>query len=177
VPPITFGDIICKAANKCTKLPIDTHLMIVEPERHIEAFAKAGTEYLTVHVEACPHLHRVIQEIHTAGLKAGVSLNPATPIDNISNVVGDVDLILVMSVNPGWGAQKFLPIAISKLKTLAEWKQKHGFHYLIEVDGGIDPVTAKMAVDAGAEVLVAGTAVFKGDISENILALRDAVAK
>ncbi len=175
VPPITFGDGICRAVRKSTNQIIDTHLMIVEPDRQVDAFAEAGSDYLTVHYEACPHLHRVIQQIKAAGMKAGVSVNPATPVETLTNIIGDVDLILVMSVNPGWGAQKFIHHSVQKIKTLHEWKEKHGFHYLIEVDGGINTDTIKHVVEAGAEVLVAGTAVFKGNIQSNLLALRMAV--
>lgn len=177
VPPITFGDLVCKAASTVTKLPLDVHLMIVEPERQIDAFAAAGAQYLTVHVEACAHLHRVLQTIRSAGMKAGVSLNPGTPVEVVEPVLDIADLVLVMSVNPGWGAQKYLPLAEEKIRKLATWRKQRKLSYLIEIDGGIYPDTAKLAVAAGVDVLVAGTAVFKGDIAKNIHALKKALVR
>ncbi|MDK9699621.1 MAG: ribulose-phosphate 3-epimerase [bacterium] len=175
VPPITFGDVICSAVKKCTKLPLDVHLMIVEPERQIEAFANAGADYLTVHVETCPHLQRVLQEIRKAGMKPGVTLNPGTSVKLLEPILEEVDLILVMSVNPGWGGQSYLPIANTKLRQLSLWRKEFNLSYRIEVDGGVDVKTAKAAVEAGADVLVAGTAVFRGNIPHNIQALREAI--
>jgi len=160
VPNITFGPDLVRAVRSVTRLPLDVHLMIEEPDRHLEAFARAGADILTVHVEACPHLQRTLQHIRDLGCRAGVALNPHTPLDNIRYVLDDVDLVLLMTVNPGFGGQKFLPAVLPKVRRLAAWLRLGGRRIHIEVDGGINTETAPLAVEAGANVLVAGSAVF-----------------
>jgi ribulose-phosphate 3-epimerase len=161
VPNITIGPVVVKAVRAATALPLDVHLMIVEPERYIEEFASAGADVLSVHVEASPHLHRTLQSIRALGKKAGVVLNPHTPEESIRHVLGDVDLVLVMSVNPGFGGQSFIPVALDKLRALRSMIDRGGHHVTLEVDGGIAPGgTARAVIDAGAEMLVAGSAVF-----------------
>lgn len=174
VPPITFGSLICQAVRKSTSLPIDVHFMIEEPEKQIDAFVEAGANSITVHIESCPHIHRTIQQIHSKGIKAGVSLNPGTPLSFIELVLNEVDLVLVMSVNPGWGGQDYLSLATKKIQTLANWKRTYGYHYLIEVDGGIHLNNIRQIVQDGAEVIVAGNAVFQnGEIGKNLNALKN----
>lgn len=155
VPNITMGPCIVKALR--SKLPLDVHLMIENPGNYIEEFAKAGAANITVHQEATVHLHRLIQQIKALGVKAGVSLNPATPADSLKHVIGDLDLVLVMSVNPGFGGQEFIPSAVDKIRELRSMRSD----LLIEVDGGINEETAKLCVSAGADVLVAGSYIFK----------------
>ena len=161
VPPITFGADVVRIAKKATTIPLDVHLMIVEPERHIDAFAKAGATSITVHLETCPHLHRTLQQIKAAGCKAGVALNPASPFSLVEGIMRDVDILLVMTVNPGWGGQKFITDTLDKTREAAAYIQKHNLRAVIEVDGGVTAETAKQAVAAGASVLVAGTAIFQ----------------
>ncbi|MEM9191023.1 MAG: ribulose-phosphate 3-epimerase [Myxococcota bacterium] len=163
VPNITIGPPVVKALRGVTDLPLDVHLMIVEPERYIEAFAAAGADIITVHLEACPHLHRVLQAIRGLGKKAGVSLNPHTPPDGIQYVLADLDLILVMSVNPGFGGQKFIPQTLTKLESLRRMIDDSGREIALEVDGGIRAGTARQVTAAGADTLVAGSAVFGRD--------------
>ena len=160
VPNLTLGPLIAEAVHRSTSLPLDLHLMIEEPERYIDAFCAAGASLITVHAEACPHLHRVVQQIKAAGLRAGVALNPATPLDHVRWVLPDLDLLLVMSINPGWGGQAFLPLALNKLREARTMIDDSNPACELEVDGGIDERTAPRAVAAGATVLVAGTAVF-----------------
>jgi ribulose-phosphate 3-epimerase len=160
VPNITIGPLIVEAIRPVTKLPLDVHLMIENPDQYIEAFAKAGADYITVHVEACRHLHRTIQNIKSFGIKAGVVLNPATPIETIQHVIKDIDMVLLMSVNPGFGGQKFIPEVLSKIKMVKELAEEKGVSLEIEVDGGVNPETAKMCIEAGANVLVAGSAIY-----------------
>lgn len=160
VPNITIGPLIVEAIRPVTKLPLDVHLMIENPDQYIEAFAKAGADYITVHVEACRHLHRTIQNIKSFGIKAGVVLNPATPIETIQHVIKDIDMVLQMSVNPGFGGQKFIPEVLSKIKMVKELAEEKGVSLEIEVDGGVNPETAKMCIEAGANVLVAGSAIY-----------------
>ena len=147
--------------------------MIVEPERYLADFAKAGADVLTVHVEACPHLHRTIQQIRELGVKAGVTLNPATPLAALEEVLPDVDLVLVMSVNPGFGGQSFIPGAAERVRRLRAMLDGAGSPAELEVDGGIKPENAREVVEAGATVLVAGSAVFSGDVAENVRRLRE----
>ncbi len=161
VPPITFGPNLVKAARQATSLPLDVHLMIEKPENQIEAFAKAGANYITVHVEACPHLHRTIQQIHETGNKAGVSLNPATPVSALEGIIEYIDLILVMSVNPGWGGQAFIPSSLNKIKKIASLVSSIKPEVIIEVDGGVNNKTASDIAKAGATALVAGSYVFE----------------
>ena len=161
VPNITMGPFIVEACKRATKLPLDIHLMIEKPERHLEAFAKAGADNITVHVEACPHIHRTIQHIKSLGCGAGVALNPGTPVGAIEAVLGDADLILVMSVNPGYSGQKFIPSAVAKVKEIRKRLDALKSSARIEVDGGIDAETLPKMKKAGADVFVAATAVFK----------------
>jgi ribulose-phosphate 3-epimerase len=165
------------AMKKVAQRPLDCHLMIVEPEKYVEAFARAGAANITVHVEASPHLHRTLQQIRAAGAGAGVALNPHTPPDHVEYVLESVDLILVMTVNPGFGGQSFIETCLPKIDKLAKWIAQKGLATRIEVDGGIAPDTARRVVDAGATVLVAGTAVFgRPDYAAAIHALRTAAA-
>jgi ribulose-phosphate 3-epimerase len=160
VPNITMGPVIAKAVRAATKLPVDVHLMIVEPERYVDDFVKAGADRVSVHVEASPHLHRTIQQIQHAGAKAGVVLNPSTPEDTVKYVLDAADLVLVMSVNPGFGGQSFIASALPKLRALRKLIDGSGRTIDLEIDGGVAPSTAHGVVSAGADVLVAGSAVF-----------------
>ncbi|PLR84167.1 ribulose-phosphate 3-epimerase [Bacillus canaveralius] len=160
VPNITIGPLIVDAIRPVTKLPLDVHLMIENPDHFIEAFATAGADYLTVHVEACRHLHRTIHYIKSFGVKAGVVLNPATAVESIQEVLADVDIVLLMSVNPGFGGQKFIPAVLPKIKKLKEMIETMGLAIEIEVDGGVNEETAKQCIEAGATVLVAGSAIY-----------------
>ena len=162
VPNITIGPLIVSAIRPVTDLPLDVHLMIENPDRYIEAFAGAGADYITVHVEACPHLHRSLQAIRELGVKAGVALNPHTPVSAIAEVLDVLDLILIMSVNPGFGGQKFIPRALHKLKATRELLTATGMgHIEVEVDGGVKSGNIREIAEAGAEILVAGSAIFK----------------
>ena len=160
VPNITIGPLIVRAVREVTRLPIDVHLMIVEPERYIADFRKAGADWISVHVEASTHLQRTLQELRALGAKAGVVLNPHTHEDAIRYVLGDLDLILVMSVNPGFGGQSFLPSVLPKLRALRAEIDRADHDVQLEIDGGIGPLTSGEAIGAGAHVLVAGSAVF-----------------
>jgi ribulose-phosphate 3-epimerase len=179
VPNITIGPVVVEALRPLTKKPLDVHLMIVEPERYIQDFCEAGADVITVHVEASPHLHRTLQHIRACGKKAGVSLNPHTPESMIEYVLGDLDMILVMSVNPGFGGQSFIPSAVEKIRSLSAKLEQRGLMDVdIEVDGGINPATAPSVVSAGASVLVAGSAVFgHDDYRSSISAIRQAGEK
>jgi ribulose-phosphate 3-epimerase len=175
VPNISFGIPVVAALRAVTKLPLDVHLMIVEPERYIDEFARAGADYLTVHLEASPHLHRTVEHIRELGKKASVALNPHSPIDRLEVVLPDLDMVLVMSVNPGFGGQKFIPGVLPKLRALRDEIDRRGLAVEIEVDGGIAPDTAPSVVAAGATVLVAGSSVFHApghDYRRAIAALR-----
>jgi ribulose-phosphate 3-epimerase len=175
VPNLTIGPVVVKALRPHSKKPFDVHLMISPVDPFLDDFAAAGADIITVHPEAGPHLHRTVQRVKALGRKAGVSLNPATPVDALDYVLDDLDLVLVMSVNPGFGGQKFISSQLGKIEAIAERIASRGLDVQLEVDGGIDPQTARQAVDAGATVLVAGTAVFRGGPSayaENIKALR-----
>ncbi|MEN2994415.1 MAG: ribulose-phosphate 3-epimerase [Thermodesulfovibrio sp.] len=160
VPNITVGPLVVDAVKKTTTLPLDVHLMIVNPEKYIEDFVKAGADILTVHVEACTHLHRIVWQIKEYGIRAGVSLNPATSINSIEEIINDVDLILVMSVNPGFGGQKFIPSSIDKIKRIKKMILSREISTLIEVDGGVKLENAKKIVQAGADILVMGSEFF-----------------
>lgn len=177
VPNITFGAAVMGAIAPLTKLPLDVHLMIENPEQYIPAFAQAGAHLITVHQEACIHLHRVVHLIKEHGVKAGVAINPATPVSAIREVLEDVDLVLVMTVNPGFGGQAFIPSTLRKIKELKELREELGLKQLrIEVDGGISAATAPLVVEAGADVLVAGNAVFgRSDRSEAIQEIRSSL--
>jgi ribulose-phosphate 3-epimerase len=175
VPNLTIGPGVVKALRPHTKKPLDVHLMISPVDPFLDAFADVGADVITVHPEAGPHLHRTVQRIRALGKKAGVSLNPATPAKMLDYVLEDIDLVLVMSVNPGFGGQKFITAQLKKIEAVAGRVAKQGLDVAIEVDGGIDPDTARQAVSAGATVLVAGTAAFRGGPSQyaaNIAALR-----
>lgn len=173
VPNITIGPLVVEAIKPTTNLPLDVHLMIENPDQYIEAFAKAGASIITVHQEASVHLHRTIHLIKRFGVKAGVAINPATPVAMMEPVLPYIDLALVMTVNPGFGGQSFIPETISKIKTLDEWRKRHDYAYEIEVDGGINVETAKICVENGADVLVAGSAIFnKPDREKALKAIR-----
>jgi ribulose-phosphate 3-epimerase len=175
VPNLTVGPPIVEALKKVTKLPLDVHLMITNADAFIPEFAAAGADYLTVHVEACPHLHRTIQSIKERGVKAGVTLNPATPIQSLQEILPDVDLVLIMSVNPGFGGQKFIPSVLEKVTAARSMLDRIESPALLEVDGGIKVDNASRVVAAGATVLVAGSAVFSSqDYAATISALRAA---
>jgi len=161
VPNITLGPVVVEAARRATQLPLDVHLMIEQPERYLAAFAQAGADVITVHVEACPHLHRTLQQIKELGKRAGVALNPATPASAVSEVLTEVDLVLVMTVNPGFGGQKFIHSTLPKITHLRQQLTEQNLSAEIEVDGGIDATTLPLAAQAGATVFVAGNAVFK----------------
>ncbi|MCE5167947.1 ribulose-phosphate 3-epimerase [Paenibacillus profundus] len=178
VPNLTLGPIIVEAIRPHTKLPLDVHLMIVEPEKYVPAFAKAGADFITVHAEVCPHLHRVVHQIKESGAKAGVALNPATSLSCIEEILDDVDLILIMTVNPGFGGQRFIESMTDKISRLREQLNARGRRdVFIEVDGGITADTAPLAVKAGANVLVAGSAVYGAhDRAAAIQAIRRAAA-
>ena len=160
VPNITIGPLVVEAVRRVTSAIVDVHLMIVEPERYIEAFALAGADVITVHAEATVHLHRALQQIRAFGKKAGVSLNPGTPEDTLRYVLPECDLVLVMSVNPGFGGQSFIPAALPKLRALRRMIDESGCNVDLEVDGGVKPGTASRVAEAGADVLVAGNAVY-----------------
>ncbi len=163
VPNISFGFPVMKAIAKHATKPLDVHLMIVNPDQYISDCKKAGAEWVTVHYEACTHLHRTIQLIKAEGMKAGVALNPHTPVSCLEDIINDLDLVLIMSVNPGFGGQKFIPHAIEKVRKLKNLITKNKANTLIEVDGGVNDQTGKLLADAGADALVAGSYVFKSD--------------
>ncbi len=174
VPNISFGLPVVEAMKRHAKKPLDVHLMIVNPDQYIADFKKVGADYLTVHYEACTHLHRTIQLIHQHDMKAGVALNPHTPIEVLSEIICDLDLVLIMSVNPGFGGQKFIPQAVQKVKKLKNLIQQSGSKALIEIDGGVNLETGKLLADAGADALVAGSFVFGSESpSETILSLKN----
>lgn len=161
VPNISFGFPVLKYVAELSEKPLDVHLMIVQPEKFIQEVKKLGAMMMNVHYEACPHLHRVIQQIKEAGMKAGVTLNPATPVSVLEDIITEVDMVLLMSVNPGFGGQKFIPNTLKKIEQLREMITCNGASALIEVDGGVNPENAPLLQRAGADVLVAGSSVFK----------------
>jgi ribulose-phosphate 3-epimerase len=161
VPNISFGFPVLEAIKKHTDKFLDVHLMIVQPEKYLEQFAKAGAQMITVHIEACPHIHRTIQQIKSLGCQAGVAINPGTPVHSLKDVIAEIDLALIMSVNPGFGGQQFIPNAITKTKELAKMASEAGNHQLyIEIDGGVSLANAPALIEAGANALVAGSFVF-----------------
>jgi ribulose-phosphate 3-epimerase len=176
VPPITIGPLVVSALRPVTSLTLDVHLMIEQPERLLADFARAGANMLTVHVETCPHLHRTIQQIKELGVKAGVTLNPATPLAALEDILPEVDLVLVMSVNPGFGGQQYIPASTARIARLRQMLDAIGSPAELEVDGGVNAGTIREVVQAGATVLVAGSAVFNAQaaIAENIRRLRAA---
>jgi len=174
VPNITIGVPVVKSLRAITKLPIDTHLMIENADQYIEEFAKAGSDCISVHAEACPHLHRTVHLIRDTGAKAGVVLNPATPAQAIECVLDDLDFVLLMTVNPGFGGQKFIPSVMPKVRQIRQWVTERGLDVDIQVDGGITPATISEARAAGANIFVAGSAVFRSDdYGQAIRALRE----
>lgn len=160
VPNITFGMLVVEAMKRMAEKPLDVHLMIVEPERYVESFRKAGADVITVHYEACPHLHRVVHQIRESGAKAGVALNPHTPVSVLEDLIEDIDLVCMMSVNPGFGGQKFIYQTLPKVRKLKEMIITHNASTLIEIDGGVGLQNAESLLQAGADVLVAGNSVF-----------------
>lgn len=177
VPNITIGPLIVEAIRPVTSLHFDVHLMIENPENYIQNFVHAGSDYISVHVEACKHLHRTIHQIKETGVRAGVVLNPATPVEMIRDVLTDVDLVLLMTVNPGFGGQKFIPNVLKKIEQVRRWRDEQNLHFEIEVDGGINAETAKLCVAAGADVLVAGSYIFNNkDRREAIESIRQSIS-
>ncbi len=174
VPDITFGPGVVRALRPLVHVPLDVHLMVVEPERHLAAFADAGAARLIVHQEASPHLHRTLQTIRGLGLEAGVAINPGTPLSALEEVLEQADLILIMTVNPGWGGQPFLPGQLDKVRRLRRLLAERGLSIPIAVDGGINPGTAPLAVQAGATVLMAGSSIYnrQAPVAQNVAALR-----
>jgi ribulose-phosphate 3-epimerase len=175
VPNITIGPLVVEAVRKVTRLPVDAHLMIVEPERYVDAFAKAGANLISVHAEVSPHLHRTIQAIRAAGARPAVALNPSTPLDGLEYVLGDVDMVLLMTVNPGFGGQGYIPAVTEKVRRLRRMADERGQELEIQVDGGIKPSTVGAVAHSGANVFVAGTAVFGAkDYRAAVQDIRDA---
>ena len=177
VPNISFGAPVMrglKALVEETNTPFDVHLMIEEPDRYLEDFAAAGADLITVHQEACPHLHRTVQAIHALGCRAGVAVNPATPLATLEEIAPDLDLVLIMSVNPGFGGQAFIEGSVGKVRRCRQLLAGSGSRALIEVDGGVTPANVRSLTEAGADVIVAGSAVFKGDVAGNVAAFRAA---
>ena len=160
VPNISFGAAVMKSLNGRTSLPYDVHLMIENPDQYIAEFVTPQTEYITVHQEACVHLHRTVQNIKSHGVKAGVSINPATPVGTLECILDDVDMVLIMSVNPGFGGQKFIPQALEKVRQLAAMRAERGLDFAIEIDGGVSLANAAEVMEAGVDIAVAGSAVF-----------------
>jgi len=169
VPNISYGMPVIKAIKKYAKKPLDVHLMIIDPDRYIDDFHKAGADILTVHYETCNHLHRTVQNIKSKGMKAGVSLNPHTPVHLLKDIIAELDLVLIMSVNPGFGGQKFIPNAINKIKELKQLIIENNSNAIIEVDGGVDHTNAKTLVEAGCDVLVAGSYIFGAEDPEKTI--------
>lgn len=176
VPNITFGPNVVAAIRPITKLPLDVHLMVQAPERYIEDFANAGSDIIMIHAEATPHIHGALQTIRKHGVKAGVVINPGTPVEAIKYVLAEVDQVLVMTVNPGFGGQAFIPECIEKIAELAELRKARGYRFEIEVDGGIVPETAAACKAAGADVFVAGSYVYGAEVpAERIALLKEAI--
>lgn len=179
VPNITIGPLVVEAARKSTSLPLDVHLMIVEPERYLADFASAGADIILVHQEACPHLHRTVEQIKQLDKQAGVVLNPSTSVTSLEEVIDMLDQVLIMSVNPGFGGQRFIASSTQKVRRLQRLLQERGAQAAIEIDGGIDPTTAPAVVAAGASLLVAGSAVFgaPGGPGEGVRRLRASLSR
>lgn len=173
VPSISFGIPVIQSIRKNTNMIFDVHLMIEEPIRYIDDFVAAGADIITIHAEACKHLHRSVMAVKEKGIKVGVSLNPATPVSVLKHVIHELDMVLIMSVNPGFGGQKFLPFTLDKIKEVKALMEDTGCNAEIEVDGGITLDNVKEVMNAGANVFVAGTSVFKGDIEENVKAFKE----
>lgn len=176
VPNISFGADVVASMRKHSKLVFDCHLMVVDPERYVDAFAQAGADIMTIHVEATKHIHGALQKIKSAGLKAGVVINPGTPVEALESVLNLVDQVLIMTVNPGFGGQAFIPETLEKVARVAEIRAQKGYRYDIEVDGGVDNQSIKACAEAGADVFVAGSYLFKAnDLSAQVQTLRDAL--
>lgn len=171
VPNISFGAGVMKSLNNVATIPYDVHLMIEDPDRYIEDFVTPNTEFITVHQEACRHLDRTVQHIHSTGVKAGVALNPTTPIVMVEDVLDKVDMILIMSVNPGFGGQKFIPRALDKIRRLDEIRKANGYDFVIEVDGGVNLQNCEELKSVGTDILVAGSAVFKAESRKEAIAV------
>ncbi|NQS97138.1 MAG: ribulose-phosphate 3-epimerase [candidate division Zixibacteria bacterium] len=161
VPTITFGPLMVEAVNRSTDLPLDVHLMIVEPERYINQFIEAGADWITVHIEATEKIYRIVEAVHSANRQIGVSLNPDTPVEILRQYLSEIDLVLVMSVYPGFGEQEFIPSALEKIRTLVKMRAEAGAEFLISVDGGVNESNAHSIVQAGADILTAGSSIFK----------------
>lgn len=175
VPNISFGAGVVAAMRKHSKLIFDCHLMVVEPERYVDEFAQAGADIMTIHVEATPHIHGALQKIKSCGMQAGVVINPGTPVEALIPVLDLVDQVLIMTVNPGFGGQAFIPEMVEKIKRVAQLRQEKGLDFDIEVDGGIDDKSIKATKDAGANVFVAGSYAFNGDLNERVATLKKAI--
>ena len=175
VPPITMGAPVIEAVRRSTSLVLDIHMMVVEPERHIDTFMDAGGDIINVHVEAATHLHRIVQQVHARGRKAGVCLNPATPAGAVEGILAEIDQVMVMAVNPGWSGQDFIESVLPKVRRLREMIDACGYRAEIEIDGGVKPGNAGICAAAGANVLVAASAVFNnaGTVAENVRGLRE----
>lgn len=178
VPPITYGPDFVRAIKRVTTLPVDVHLMVTNPDHQVEQFAEAGADWISVHAEATPHAHRTLHRIRALGKRAGLVLNPATPLEYAFEVAGDADFILLMSVNPGYGGQQFIESFLPRCERLRTWLDTRGFSYVeIEVDGGIKVENARRVVEAGASILVSGSGIFSGSIGDNLAAMRAAVGR
>ncbi|MCX6141204.1 MAG: ribulose-phosphate 3-epimerase [Candidatus Kapabacteria bacterium] len=177
VPPITFGPAFVKGLRAITSMPLDVHLMVTNPDHQVEQFAEAGAHWISVHAEVAPHLHRTLARIKNLGCRAGVVLNPATPLEYAFEAAGDADFILLMSVNPGYGGQSFIPSFLTRCERVRTWLDTNGLSNVqIEVDGGIKIDNARQAVDAGASILVSGSGLFQGDLKANISAMRQVIS-
>lgn len=173
VPNISFGAGVVEALRPHSKMVFDCHLMVSNPEQHVEEFARAGADIISIHVEATPHIHGALQKIRSAGVKPSVVINPGTPVASIQHILNLVDQVLVMTVNPGFGGQAFLPETMDKVRELVQLRVERGLNFDIEVDGGIDDQTISVAKEAGANIFVAGSYVFKGDVNERVQTLRN----
>lgn len=177
VPSISFGMPVISSLRKSVDFFFDVHMMVENPERYIEDFYKSGANGITIHFEACKHIDRTISQIKSFGLRSGISINPATPVSFLQNIISEVDMVLIMSVNPGFGGQKFISYSIDKIKELSKMRAERNQKFLIQVDGGVDVNNIKSLSDAGVDEFVAGSSVFKGDILNNIKALNDALGE
>lgn len=177
VPSISFGMPVISSLRNSLDFFFDVHMMVENPERYIEDFYKSGANGITIHFEACKHIDRTISQIKSFGLRSGISINPATPVSLLQNILSEVDMVLIMSVNPGFGGQKFIPYSIDKIKELSKMRAERNQKFLIQVDGGVDVNNIKSLSDAGVDEFVAGSSVFKGDILNNIKALNDALVE
>ena len=167
VPEITYGQPVVRSIRKLTDIPFDVHLMVKNPEQQIDSFIEAGADWITFHYEATAHAHRLIQQIHEKGKKAGVAICPGTPVSVLAELLDSVDLILVMTVNPGWGGQKIIPACVKKVADLKKLREENGYNYMISVDGGINPSTIDSVLEAGTDVVVSGSSFFNGSLNWN----------